>query len=70
MGQNEASTLKTISAYSASRARGIHEGNGATAILPERAMMTLRPRATQLAALELGLPNKLIAVKLKLSKIP
>jgi len=70
MGQNEASTLKTISAYSgAHELAGIHEGNGATAILPERAMIDLTPREQHvLAALELGLPNKLIAVKLKLSE--
>jgi len=70
MGQNDAPSLKTISAYSgAHELSGIHEGNGATAILPERAMIDLTPREQHvLAALELGLPNKLIAVKLNLSE--
>jgi len=70
MGQNDAPSLKTISAYSgAHELSGIHQGNGATAILPERAMIDLTPREQHvLAALELGLPNKLIAVKLNLSE--
>src|SRR5882724_4501384 len=70
MGQNETSSLKTISAYSGAHERAeIHEGNCAAAILPERAMIDLTPREQQvLAALELGLPNKLIAVKLNLSE--
>jgi len=69
MGQNEAS-LKTISACTdAHELSEVHEGNGATAILPERAMIDLTPREQHvLAALELGLPNKLIAVKLNLSE--
>src|SRR5258708_22452218 len=70
MGQNDAPSLKTISAYSgAHELSGIHHANGATAILPERAMIDLTPREQHvLAALELGLPNKLIAVKLNLSE--
>ena len=70
MGQNDAPSLKTISAYTdAHELSGIHQGNGATAILPERAMIDLTPREQHvLAALELGLPNKLIAVKLNLSE--
>ncbi len=48
---------------------GIHEGNGATKIVPERAMVDLTPREQHvLEALQLGLPNKLIAVRLKLSE--
>jgi DNA-binding NarL/FixJ family response regulator len=70
MGQNDAPSLKTISAYTdAHELSGIHEGHGATAILHERAMVDLTPREQHvLAALELGLPNKLIAVKLNLSE--
>ena len=68
MGQN--ASLKTISACTdAHELSEVHEGNGATAILPERAMIDLTPREQHvLAALELGLPNKLIAVKLNLSE--
>jgi len=44
-------------------------GNGEAEIIPEKAMADLTPRQQQvLAALKLGLPNKLIAVKLKLSE--
>jgi DNA-binding NarL/FixJ family response regulator len=70
MGQNDAPCLKTISACTdAHELSGIHQENGATAILPERAMIDLTPREQNvLAALELGLPNKLIAVKLNLSE--
>jgi DNA-binding NarL/FixJ family response regulator len=70
MGQNDAPSLKTISACTdAHELSGIHQENGATAILPERAMIDLTPREQHvLAALELGLPNKLIAVKLNLSE--
>src|SRR6266481_1422469 len=40
MGQNETSSLKTISAYSGAHERAeIHEGNCATTILSERAMI-------------------------------
>jgi DNA-binding NarL/FixJ family response regulator len=68
--QNGASSLKTISEYpDAPEFSGIHEGNGATRIVPERAMVDLTPREQQvLEALKLGLPNKLIAVRLKLSE--
>jgi DNA-binding NarL/FixJ family response regulator len=68
--QNKASSLKTISACTgAHELSGIHEGNGATKTLPEKTMVDLTPREQHvLEALELGLPNKLIAVKLNLSE--
>ena len=68
--QNEASGLKTISPYvGAHELSGIHEGNGARGILPARTMADLTPRELHvLAALKLGLPNKLIAAKLNLSE--
>ena len=72
MGQNEASNLKTISAYTGAPELPVsHEGNGngATKIVPEKTMLDLTPREQHvLAALKLGLPNKLIAVKLNLSE--
>jgi DNA-binding NarL/FixJ family response regulator len=70
MRQNESSSLKTISSCTgAHQLSGIHEASGATKSLPERAMVDLTPREQNvLAALELGLPNKLIAVKLNLSE--
>jgi DNA-binding NarL/FixJ family response regulator len=68
--QDEASSLKTISEYTdAAELTVIHEGNGATKIVPERTMVDLTPREQHvLAALKLGLPNKLIAVRLNLSE--
>jgi len=70
IGQNEASNLKTISAYTgAPELPAIHEGNRGTRIVPEKTMIDLTPREQHvLAALKLGLPNKLIAVKLNLSE--
>src|SRR5882762_2381656 len=70
MKQNEASNPKTISSCTgAHQLSGIHEASGVTKSLPERAMVDLTPRERNvLAALELGLPNKLIAVKLNLSE--
>ena len=63
--QNDASSLKTI----APELPLIDAGNGATEIVPEKTMVDLTPREQQvLAALKLGLPNKLIAVKLNLSE--
>src|SRR5204863_4504941 len=51
MGQNEASSLKTISAYSgAHELSGIHECNGSTAILPERSTIDLTPREQHVLA--------------------
>lgn len=68
--QDEASSLKTISSYTgAHELSGIHEGKGSTKILSESKMVDLTPREQHvLALLELGLPNKLIAVKLNLSE--
>jgi DNA-binding NarL/FixJ family response regulator len=70
ISQNEASSLKAISAYTdVPELSVIHGGNGATKSLPERTMVDLTPREQHvLALLELGLPNKLIAVKLDLSE--
>jgi DNA-binding NarL/FixJ family response regulator len=70
MRQNEASSLKTISAPTpAPELSVIHEGNGAAKIVPEKTMIDLTPREQHvLAALKLGLPNKLIAIKLNLSE--
>jgi DNA-binding NarL/FixJ family response regulator len=46
-----------------------HEGNGLAKIVPEGTVADLTPREQHvLAALELGLPNKLIAVRLNLSE--
>lgn len=68
--QNEPSSLNTISEYTgASDLPAIHAGNGATMIVAEKMMADLTPREQHvLEALKLGLPNKLIAVKLKLSE--
>jgi DNA-binding NarL/FixJ family response regulator len=67
--QNEASGLEAISAYTAApELTVIHKGSGATKIVPEKPMVDLTPREQSvLAALELGLSNKLIAAKLNLS---
>ena len=47
----------------------IHKHNGVTTLAPERTMIDLTPREQHvLEALQLGLPNKLIAVRLKLSE--
>src|SRR5262249_42216393 len=68
--QSEASSLKTISEFAdVPELSGLHEGNGATKIVPERTMADLTPREHHvLEALQLGLPNKLIAVRLNLSE--
>jgi DNA-binding NarL/FixJ family response regulator len=68
--QNEASNLKTISAETdAPELSVIHEGNGDTKDPTEKLMVDLTPREQNvLAALELGLPNKLIAARLNLSE--
>jgi DNA-binding NarL/FixJ family response regulator len=68
--QNEASSLKTISEFSdVPELSRLHEGNCATKIMPERKMVDLTPREHHvLEALKLGLPNKLIAVRLNLSE--
>jgi DNA-binding NarL/FixJ family response regulator len=66
----EAPGLKTTSPCArVHELSGIHEGKDATRILPEKTIADLTPREQQvLAALELGLPNKLIAAKLNLSE--
>jgi len=70
VGQNGASSLKSISECpDAPELFGTNEGNGATRIVPEKAMVDLTPREQHvLEALQLGLPNKLIAVRLNLSE--
>jgi DNA-binding NarL/FixJ family response regulator len=70
MRQNDASNLKMISAdICAPDLTAIHQSNRATGSVPEKAMIDLTPREQQvLAALKLGLPNKLIAAKLSLSE--
>ena len=70
VGQNGASSLKAISECpDAPELFGTNEGNGATRIVPEKAMVDLTPREQHvLEALQLGLPNKLIAVRLNLSE--
>ena len=66
--QNAASGLKTISP-DVPELSGIHEGNVAAETESERAMVDLTPREQHvLEALTLGLPNKLIADRLKLSE--
>jgi DNA-binding NarL/FixJ family response regulator len=77
--QNEAASLKTISEHTDLPEPSVHNGNGlngnrhsgsgATTIEREKPMVELTPREQQvLAALNLGLPNKLIAVRLNLSE--
>jgi DNA-binding NarL/FixJ family response regulator len=70
VGQNGASSLKAISECpDAPELSRTNEGNGATRTILEKAMVDLTPREQHvLEALQLGLPNKLIAVRLKLSE--
>lgn len=70
INQNEASGLKTIPAYADGPGLSvIHGSNGAAKSSSERKMVDLTPREQQVVGLlELGLPNKLIAVKLNLSE--
>jgi len=74
IGQSEAASLKTISEYAARPELTVYDGNGhngncAPDIRRETTMVDLTPREQQvLAALSLGLPNKLIAVRLNLSE--
>jgi DNA-binding NarL/FixJ family response regulator len=70
VGQNSAPSLNTITEHpDVPELSGIHERNGATTLVPERAMIDLTPREQHvLEALQLGLPNKLIAVRLNLSE--
>lgn len=68
--RNEASSLRTIPEFAdLPELSGLLEGSGATKIMPERTMVDLTPREHHvLEALKLGLPNKLIAVRLNLSE--
>jgi len=68
--QNRAPNLNTISEHPyVPELSGIHKRNGVTTLVPERTMVDLTPREQHvLEALQLGLPNKLIAVRLKLSE--
>jgi DNA-binding NarL/FixJ family response regulator len=64
--QNEATILRAMSEYSgAPELSVVHEGGGAANIMPEWTLADLTPREQHvLAALKLGLPTKLIAVRL------
>jgi DNA-binding NarL/FixJ family response regulator len=68
--RNEATSLKVLSERAgASEPSVVHKPNGHARIMPERTMADLTPREQHvLAALKLGLPNKLIAVRLNLSE--
>ena len=68
--QNETSNLKMVASnICAPDLPAIHQSNRATGIVPAKTMVGLTPREQQvLAALKLGLPNKLIAAKLSLSE--
>jgi DNA-binding NarL/FixJ family response regulator len=70
VGQNGASSLKTISECSdAPELFRTNEGDNAAKVVQEKAMIDLTPREQHvLEALQLGLPNKLIAVRLNLSE--
>jgi len=70
VGQNGAPSFRTISEhFDAPELPGVHDGNGVTTLVPERTMVDLTPREQHvLEALQLGLPNKLIAVRLNLSE--
>jgi DNA-binding NarL/FixJ family response regulator len=67
---NEAVSPRTLSEYAgAPELSVVREGDDVTHIVPERTMADLTPREQHvLAALRLGLPNKLIAVRLNLSE--
>jgi DNA-binding NarL/FixJ family response regulator len=68
--QNGATSLKALPEHlDVPEVPEIHEGSGATTLMPERTMVDLTPREQHvLEALQLGLPNKLIAVRLNLSE--
>jgi DNA-binding NarL/FixJ family response regulator len=77
IGQNEAAHLKATSDHDGlpkrvvqnSRNGNCRNGHDAPTVVRERTMADLTPREQQvLAALNLGLPNKLIAVRLNLSE--
>ena len=68
--RHEGASLKAISEFTgAPELAAVNEDNGIAKLPPERAMAGLTPREQHvLAALKLGLPNKLIAVRLNLSE--
>lgn len=70
VGQHEPTGLRPISEYtSAPEPSFVNEDSGVAKIMPERTVADLTPREQHvLAALKLGLPNKLIAVRLNLSE--
>jgi DNA-binding NarL/FixJ family response regulator len=67
---NESTSPRTPSEdASAPELAVVHDGDGAALTVPERTMADLTPREQHvLAALRLGLPNKLIAARLNLSE--
>jgi DNA-binding NarL/FixJ family response regulator len=68
--QNGTSNLKALPEHiDVPEASEIRQGNGAATLAPEPTMVDLTPREQHvLEALQLGLPNKLIAVRLNLSE--
>ena len=68
--QNGASSLKAVSEFpDAPELPGIHDSRDDTHLVLGKAMIDLTPREQHvLEALKLGLPNKLIAVRLNLSE--
>jgi DNA-binding NarL/FixJ family response regulator len=67
--QGDATSLRAADNAARSRLSVVHEDRCVATILPERTMVDLTPREQHvLAALKLGLPNKLIAVRLNLSQ--
>lgn len=70
VGQHEAASLRAMSDYGgAPELSLVNEDDGIAKVMPERTVADLTPRERHvLAALKLGLPNKLIAVRLNLSE--
>ncbi|WP_245310027.1 helix-turn-helix transcriptional regulator [Bradyrhizobium jicamae] len=70
VGQDGGASHRTMSGCrDTSELLGTNENNGNTRIVPEDSMIDLTPREQHvLEALQLGLPNKLIAVRLSLSE--
>src|SRR5215475_7792348 len=68
--QNETTSLRAIpDCANAPQPSSLHRGKGFPKIVPDRTMADLTPREQHvLAALKLGLPNKLIALRLNLSE--
>jgi DNA-binding NarL/FixJ family response regulator len=66
---NEPTSAGKPSEYAGQPEPSVHDGNDTPEVMPERTMADLTPREQHvLAALKLGLPNKLIAVRLNLSE--